>query len=204
MKTIFNISFLLFFLLFATSSFAQEIPAHPADGAEKTTINDQFNELLDKSNSYKNYKVVKKSKLEKLQKNTNMEISQLKKEIDLANKNIAAQKKEISSLKATLGKTQKNLTDATKAKAEIAMLGIPTSKATFRVSMWSIVLILALLLGLFVYKFKNSHLQTRAAQKNLQETEDEYEEYRKSALEKQQKMGRMLQDERNKSLKAGV
>ncbi|HET8808656.1 MAG TPA: hypothetical protein VFM65_00135 [Flavobacteriaceae bacterium] len=194
MKTIFNISLFLFFLLFASSSFAQAT-------SKKTTINEQFNELLDESNSYKDYKVVKKSKLEELQKNTNMEISQLEKEIDLANKNIAAQKKEISGLKASLKKTQDQLSATTKAKNEIAFLGIPMNKATFRTTMWCIILILVIFLGVFAYKFKNSNIQTQEAQKNQQEIEEEYEAYRKTALEKQQKMGRMLQDERNKSLK---
>ena len=47
-------------------------------------------------------------------------------------------------------------------------------------------------------QFKNSNSQTQVAKQNLKIAEDELEELRRKALEKEQKLGRMLQDERNK------
>jgi len=73
-----------------------------------------------------------------------------------------------------------------------------TNKGTYQTTMWVIILALVLILLFFIYKFKNSNVLTKEARKNLAENEAEFEEYRKTALEKQQKLGRMLQDEKNK------
>ena len=53
----------------------------------------------------------------------------------------------------------------------------------------------------FIFKFKGSNAHTQEARQKLADVESEYEEYRKKALEKEQKMGRLLQDERNKAVK---
>ena len=51
----------------------------------------------------------------------------------------------------------------------------------------------------FIYKFRNSNAVTRAAKKSLEETELEFEEHRRTALEREQKVRRQLQDELNKN-----
>lgn len=182
-------------LLFSTLVFSQE------KVETVNSIDQQFNELLESSNNFKKYKVVEETKLIELQRNTRAEIADLEKEIIASKNNIDSQEEKIAQLNATLTGTTKDLQEANKAKEEIAFLGIPTDKSTYRTIMWGILLVLTITLVIFVYKFKNSHAQTKEAKKNLQEIDDEFEEYRKTALEKQQKLGRMLQDERNKSVR---
>ena len=67
--------------------------------------------------------------------------------------------------------------------------------------MWVIVFALVLILVFFIYKYKQSNVLTKEAKKNLAENEAEFDEYRKKSLEKQQKLGRQLQDEKNKQNK---
>jgi len=57
--------------------------------------------------------------------------------------------------------------------------------------------LLALLL-FFIYKYKNSNSITRDVNMSLSEIEGEFEEHRKVALEREQKVRRQLQDELNK------
>jgi len=57
---------------------------------------------------------------------------------------------------------------------------------------------LLVFLIVFIYKFKNSNAITKAARKSLEETELEFEEHRRVALEREQKVRRQLQDEINK------
>lgn len=182
-------------LLFTAFAFAQE------NAESKNSIDEQFTDLLENSNNYKQYEVVKKTKLIELQKNTRAKISGLENRIVVSENNIKDQKKEIDRLNAELAETTGNLQDAAQAKNEISFFGLPTNKTTYRIITWGILLILLVALAIFIYKFKNSHIQTKEAKRNLQETEDEFEEYRKKALEKQQKLGRSLQDERNKLLR---
>jgi hypothetical protein len=64
--------------------------------------------------------------------------------------------------------------------------------------MWSIIGALLALLIFFVYKFNNSNVVTKEAKLALAEMEEEFEEHRKVALEREQKVRRQLQDEINK------
>jgi hypothetical protein len=65
--------------------------------------------------------------------------------------------------------------------------------------MWSIIAALFALLLFFIYKFKNSNTLTRQAKFKLEEVESEFEEHRRIALEREQKVRRQLQDEINKN-----
>ena len=56
-----------------------------------------------------------------------------------------------------------------------------------------------ILLLFFIYKFKNSNTVTLAAKSQLADVEKEYESHKKTALEREQKVMRKLQDELNKN-----
>jgi len=72
------------------------------------------------------------------------------------------------------------------------------SKAIYKMVMWFIIAVLLALLAYFIYKFKNSNTITREAKKSLLDIEEEFEEHRKTAVEREQKVRRQLQDEINK------
>ena len=71
----------------------------------------------------------------------------------------------------------------------------------FKTIMLSIIGGLVLFLLFFISKFKQSISVTKQTKSNLKEVEDEYEEHRKKALEREQKVMRRLQDELNKQKK---
>ncbi len=185
-------------LLFCTNSLFGQEPVQ-ADNS----IDDQFDALFENSNNYKNYEVVERNSLLELQRNTKLKISELNQKIDSSQTLISKQEKEISQLQLSLDNTTANLDQAAQAKEEIIFLGMPLNKSTYRIITWGIILILAAVLFILLYKFRSSNLETKEAKKNLAKIEEEYEEYRKTALEKQQKLGRMLQDERNKLARSG-
>ncbi|MBB4117769.1 peptidoglycan hydrolase CwlO-like protein [Mesonia hippocampi] len=186
-------------LLFLSISFI--LNAQQPEEASKNSIDSQFTELMESSNNYKNFKVVKTSQLNQLKRNTNKEIANLNEKINTSEATIQEQQKEITSLKGKLADIQKQLTDVTQEKDDIVFLGIATQKAVYKNIMWGLVFVLILILAFFIYQYKKSNSITKEARHKLQETEEEFEEYRKNALEKQQKLGRMLQDEKNKSQK---
>ena len=74
-------------------------------------------------------------------------------------------------------------------------------KGTYKAIMWAIVAGLLLLLILFIYKFRNSNFLTQQAKVALADLEKEYEDHRRKALEREQKVSRRLQDELNKNKK---
>lgn len=176
------------------SGFAQEENTSKKDNS----INTQFEEVIEDSNNYQDYKVVKKYKLTQLQKNTVNRINGLNKEIEDSNKTIKEQEAKIENLKSQLNSTKNDLNQVTQEKDEISFFGIPTQKGTYQTIMWIIVFVLVMVLVFFIYQYKKSKVLTKEAKKNLADNEAEFDEYRKKALEKQQKLGRQLQDEINK------
>ena len=107
-------------------------------------------------------------------------------------------REEIDNLNKELASTNQQLATVTEEKDSISFFGALINKPAYKGIMWGIVAILALILGFFVYKFKNANTVTQEAQKSLAELEEEYEEHRRKALEREQKARRQLQDEINK------
>lgn len=193
----FNQLLLVFSLFFST----QVIFSQDENTTEDNSINNQFDEVIESSNNYQDYKVVKRYKLIQLQKNTVQKIDALKEEIVASNQTIEEQQTTIQNLKSELNNTQNTLDKVTEEKDQISFFGIATDKGTYQTIMWVIVFALILILLFFIYKYRQSNVLTKEAKKNLAENEAEFDDYRKRALEKQQKLGRQLQDEKNKQNK---
>jgi septal ring factor EnvC (AmiA/AmiB activator) len=115
---------------------------------------------------------------------------------------VNSQSNEINQLKTDLANTKTNLENTNNQKDSMALFGMQMSKGGYNALMWTIIAALFALLLLFIYKFKNSNSVTKQAKKVLLETEEEYEEYRRNALEREQKVRRQLQDELNKQKKS--
>ncbi len=167
----------------------------------ETTIDEKFQELITNSNNFKGYKVVDTDQLTTLQQLTSNRIAELKEEIAASKEAFRAQELKIAELEAELEAIKDQLQTVTAQKDEIAVLGMSLSKSTYNTGMWSIVGVLILALALFVVRFKKSHIHTSEARKNLAELEKEFDTYRVKSLEKEQRLGRLLQDEKNKQLK---
>lgn len=170
---------------------------------DNSTINNQFEYVLQKSGDFRGtngsmYEAVKRSMLTTLQAHTNDTLKTLRKDLADTQAMVKTQANEISELKTNLSNTQASLEKTTNEKNNMSLFGLQMSKSSYNVLMWSIIGILLAMLMLFIYKYKNSHVITKEAKKALEEIEVEFEEHRKTALEREQKVRRQLQDELNK------
>tara|TARA_R110002049_G_scaffold218468_5_gene390136 strand:+ start:204 stop:875 length:672 start_codon:yes stop_codon:yes gene_type:complete len=162
------------------------------------TIDNQFEFVIRRSNSWQDYKTVKKTWLYALKVHTLDSLKAVHKNLADTKAVVNSQTKEISSLKASLADTQSTLSFTNEEKDNISLFGILMSKASYKMLMWSILAGLLALLLIFIYKFKGSNSATREAKHKLSEVELEFEEHRRNALEREQKVRRQLQDELNK------
>ena len=162
------------------------------------TIDNQFEYVIRKSNNYQEYKVVKKNWLYSLKAHTIDSLKAVHKHLGDTKQIVANQGKEIDVLKTNLADTQNTLTATNQEKDSMSLFGIQMSKTGYNILMWSIIGGLLAFLLFFIYRFNNSNAITRNANKILTETEEEFEEHRKRALEREQKVMRRLQDELNK------
>jgi septal ring factor EnvC (AmiA/AmiB activator) len=167
------------------------------------TIDNQFEYIFQKSGNFKGikgqkYEAVKYSSLLTLKAHVLDSLKTTYKKLENSENTVENQSKEIEDLKSKLGNTQTALDQTNSEKNNMALLGMQTSKTNYNVIMWSIIGALLALLLLFIYKFKGSNSATREAKLRLGEVEYEFEEHRRGALEREQKVRRQLQDELNK------
>ncbi len=162
------------------------------------TIDNQFEYVIQKSGRYQEYKVVKRTWLYALKAHTIDTLKAFHKNLADTKAVVKSQGDEITSLKASLTNTESTLNATNEEKDNISLIGIQMSKAGYKVLMWGIIAGLLTLLLFFIYKFKGSNSDTRDAKHKLGEVESEFEDHRRNALEREQKVRRQLQDELNK------
>lgn len=187
-KTLF--SCLLF--LCATAGYSQN------NTTPDNSIEAQFVEVIDKSNNYQKYKVIKRTKLAGLRKNILDSIEVLENSIQQKDATIASQNNSITTLEASLSNTQNNLDNSIEKEGTISLFGITTKKGTYNFLLFSTIGVLLLGLLFFIIKFKNSNIITKQTNHKLTEIEQEFDSYRQKKLEEQQILRRKLQDEINK------
>mgnify|MGYP000244273646 CR=1 FL=1 len=167
------------------------------------TIDSQFEYIFQKSGNFKGlkgqkYEAVKYASLLTLKANVLDSLKTTYKKLENSENTVKNQAKEIEDLKSKLGNTQSTLDQTNSEKNNMALLGMQTSKTNYNIIMWSIIGALLAFLLFFIYKFKGSNSSTREAKHKLDEVESEFEEHRRNALEREQKVRRQLQDEINK------
>ncbi len=194
-------------LLTFNLQFAQDedtdAPKKSLDGG---TLSSQFDYIAEKGGNYraegKRYEVIVEGNLFKLRANVLDSLNASYKKISELNATISGHESTITSLNSKLDETTNNLTAVTEEKDSMSFLGILVSKGTYNFILWSVIGALLLMFLLFVYKFRKSNILTQEAKSNLSELETEYEEHRRRALEREQKISRQLQDEINKYKKS--
>lgn len=206
---LFRILLISFAMLSVNLHYAQETEddqEEPAASLETGSIMGQFEFLAKKAGNYRadgvRYEVVKVTSLEKLSQNVADTLNLLNKKTSELKATIAENEKNISSLNQKLSDTSNNLTAVTEEKDSMSFLGILISKGAYNAVLWTLIISLLLLLLFFIYKFRSSNNLTQVAKTNLAELEIEYEEHRRRALEREQKISRQYQDEINKNKKA--
>jgi septal ring factor EnvC (AmiA/AmiB activator) len=199
MKFIKTVFFTTLTLLCLTTATAQDNSTDDDKlSLNEGTIDNQFEYVIRRSNSYQEFKVVKKTWLYELKAHTIDSLNAVHKELSDTQATVNSQSNEINQLKTDLSNTKTNLDNTNKQKDSMALFGMQMSKGGYNALMWTIIAGLLALLLLFIYKFKNSNSATKQAKRTLLETEEEYEDYRRNSLEREQKVRRQLQDEINK------
>lgn len=187
--------FILFTFLTSLNSFSQE---KEKPSLNKGTIESQFNFVINKSNSYQDNKVIKKSWIYTLKSHVSDSLQKEKNTIKESKIIIAKQNKDFTSLQNELASVNKNLEEVSNAKDSIRFLGISLKKDLFKTVIGLLIGVLFFALLYTIYLFKNSNRVTKKIQTEYTDLEAEYNTSRTRALEREQALNRKLQDEINK------
>lgn len=193
-----SLHLLIISLFFSSFAFSQETLEE--EQAEVSAI-ENLKTVVDESNNYQQYKVVEKVNINAAISKVSTEFDLLTTEISKLKDSIQSQDKQIQSLKKNVSEVNTELTELQNQKDEVQFLGMALTKAGYNTLVWSVIVVLIALLLFFIFKFNRSNLLTKEAKQNLKNLDADYENYKRIALEKQQKLGRQLQDEKNKNQK---
>lgn len=192
---------LLLIVLFINSiAFAQTETNNKS--INKGSINEQFEYILRKSTNYQEYKVIKKTSINKLKTNVIDSLKKDKNELLVYKDSLQKKEEEYLALQNEIKGVNAELKAVTDAKDTIKLLGIPLKRNVFKVILWSLIGILSIALIYFIYIYKNANLVTQKSLKDFNELDEEYNSAKTRALEREQVLNRKLQDELNKQKKA--
>jgi len=180
------------------ASSPRSVPAQVAVEDKSLTLQERFLLMKSKSQTYSDYKVIKETVLDGVWKITRDSIATRKALLAKANKTIEEMKAEVSAAKVTLEQKEASMQDVLYASTHISVLGISMGKQAFIAIVG--ILFVVLVLGLLVVSGRMKLIYTSVKEKSdlLTTISNEFEEYKRKALEKQSKLSRELQNERNK------
>jgi VIT1/CCC1 family predicted Fe2+/Mn2+ transporter len=188
---------ILLILLFV-ASLANAQPAVKAIEDKELGLQERYQVMKAGSQTYESYKVIRENILDGFWKITLDSVKDIKKTLAASNAEITSLKIEIQSLKDSIKTQQASVEDILFDSTHINVLGIPFSKSVFIVIVASIIGALIFLVATVFARMK--YLNSLANEKALIATSitNEFEEYKKKALDKQTKLSRELQNERNR------
>lgn len=172
-----------------SSALAQEGP---------TSLEEQFTDVMESSNRYKNYKVIKVGLMNDLQKSVIDTVAGLRETIIENQSTIQALESRIDSLEINTQKLSDDLALSKKKENGMEVFGMIIQKGVYQTILWSIIGFLIFLTLIIFFRYRKSNAVTKEAKTKLDETEAEFESHRQRALEREQQLRRKLQDELNK------
>jgi len=205
MKTDKQLLLLAIALIFSLSLSAQTDSTAPAAPPEKDkksldsgTISSQFDYVIEESNRYQEYKVVKMSWLFALKTHVSDSLHAVRKELAATQNTVSSQQSDVGAMQGLLTTTRDSLADVRAEKNSIEFINVQMSKSSYKTMMWALCAGLFALLLFFIYKFNDSNEVTSQTRQSFSEIQQEFEAFKKRAREKEQVLKRELQDELNK------
>ncbi|WP_461453662.1 hypothetical protein [Mucilaginibacter sp.] len=172
----------------STKVIAASKPAAPTDNS----LNGQYQYLLTKVYFYQ------QPLLNAFHKSITDTLTLARQELKASQAKLAVANKIIDSLQASIKVNAQTLTESNQKVDEVSFIGIPVTKETYNWIMWGLVLVFG---ATAVIVIARSGASTREATYRTQlysELEEEYRVYKTKTVEKEKKMARELQTERNK------
>lgn len=191
-------------LFFAVLFFALNINPVAAQQTAKDSVNTdpslrgQYQSILSKSKNLNGFKVVNPARLNTFWKNVNDTLRTERRQLPVLRKQIAEEQKTIADLKAQLSGKESALNSSNQRLDEITFMGISFSKGTYNTMVWTIILVLALALVIIILRSAKLLHEAKYRSSLYEEISAEYQSYKVKANEKEKKLARELQDERNK------
>lgn len=175
------------------------LTAHAQDAQDgQGSLDTQFQQLKESSETFNQYKVIPRAELNGFWNVVQDSIDGYRQDINEAQNQIVDLKDQITNLKTEIEDLNNQLETGDYLATHIKAFGIDFQKTAFISITTAIILALIVLLGISIYRSKDSVRKVSQFKKELDAAKDELEDFRHRSLEKQRKLSRELQTERNK------
>ena len=143
------------------------------------------------------YKVVNPNRLTTLWKSVTDSINAGKKQLALAQQKIAEQSKQINELQAKPSSKLKPSGNSTLPQNSIQVMGIAVDANTYNWVVWGVIILLAIALAVVLFNTRKNSSDAKHHKELYEEISSEYQTFKSKAKEKEMKLARELQTERN-------
>ena len=154
--------------------------------------------MLSKSKNFNGSKLVNPNRLTSFWRSVRDTLSAERKELYNARAKITEQQKTIVDLKESIETKDGALSTSNAKLNEITFLGISFSKSNYNTIVWTIIIVSALALVILIFRSRKLLHEARYRSNLYNEISTEYQNYKMKANDKEKKLARELQDERNK------
>lgn len=167
------------------------------------TLRERYYVLKNKSQTYQDYKVIKENLLDGYWRIIEDSLRHNQATLREAYAEINNLNKELNENKAALQAKEESMQDVLYASTHIRVLGVDFDKGFFAGLMGAVIAALGLVIAVIYYSMKlmKSNLDEKVDLMNS--ISAEYEDYKRRAMDKQTKLSRELQNERNKLAELG-
>jgi hypothetical protein len=161
-------------------------------------LEDRYVLMKEKAETFNDYKVIKNSILDGVWKITMDSLQKERAALKAANSTIAQMKSEVARAEDKVKKSDASMAESEYERTHLSVFGMSMPKTLFVTVMF--VLVAGLVIGLLTILASLKVLRKAAKEKDLTiyGLTSEFDEFRKKALQKEMKISRELQDERNK------
>jgi len=162
------------------------------------SLRGQYLSLLSKSKTLNGFKVINPARITTFWQNLNDTLRTERRQLAASRKEITAQQKTIADLKSQVAQKDTALNTSNQRLDEISFLGISFTKSSYNTMVWTIIIILAIALAIIIIRSAKLLHEAKYRSSLYEEISSEYQSYKVKSNEKEKKLARELQDERNK------
>lgn len=166
---------------------------------QETTLENQFSVFKQNLNIWQDFMSFKEPQINQLFSAVKDSINILETRISNDQKTLVELNANIAKLNSSLSETQAKLDESLTREDSFSTLGIDVSKGSFATMMYSISGLLLLLSGILFFLYKQSNSVTNEAKEKFADLDLEFEEFKKSNLDRITKINRELHDCRMKT-----
>lgn len=153
-------------------------------------INNQMDFIIDNSDTYRMYKVIKKDWLNRVKKNIADSLAENHDRMATLNNTIESKNQTVDSLQTKITTLQ----DLNSKKDKVNILGMPVNKMGYHIFLWALAGLASILALYFYFQYKNAHKVTKDSVKRYNELDKEFNETRTKNIEREQALNRKILD----------